>query len=311
MVEIGPQHDNDDAFTARMRLHQSWWRAKVLGVPCGVGPHASSAARSGSMLTAGDGARGLNFLSPEIAAYALNRQSQFPRGIKKHRLVCNMLSSQPMCFNLFGAAALDESIALPLVSALIERRDLQRVVRVIVEHEPAPRREHLGDSTSFDAFVEVEDQRGELGFVGIETKLTEPFSQDRYPIAEGSGSRRWVDHERAPWRVPSVASLEAVAVNQLFRDHALAVAACHRVGSPYKFGALAVVRHPDDPSCAASMATYGNLVRLDADVPLLDLPLDDAVRRLRPVVSGTRWAAWLDAFNRRYVDLRESAEPVP
>lgn len=107
--------------------------------------------------------------------------------------------------------------------------------------------------------------------------------------------------------MPSVASLEAVEVNQLFRDHALAVATRHRAEAACRFGALAVVRDPDDPSCAASMATYSNLLPPEADVLLLDLPLDEVVRRLRPVVGGTRWSAWLDAFDRPYVDLSGSA----
>lgn len=34
-LDLGP-HDN--AFAARMRLHQSWYRVQVLGVPCGAAP---------------------------------------------------------------------------------------------------------------------------------------------------------------------------------------------------------------------------------------------------------------------------------
>lgn len=307
-LDLGPQYSEDDRFTRRMRLHQSWWRANVLRVPFGQGPHATSLSKHGNMLTPDDGARGLNFITPEIAAHAIGRQKEFPRGIKRHRLLCNMLSSQPMCFNLFGPAAIDPSVALSFACALYGGRSLSRVVRVILEHEPQPRAEHLADSTSFDAVLELEDSQGELGFLAFETKLTEPFSKDRYPITSGSAYQRWIDHERAPWRAPSKSSLESVEVNQLFRDHALAVAALHRASSPYRFAALAVVRHAGDTTCADSVAAYRKLVRVDADVPLLDLPLDEVVRRLRPVVAGTTWASWLEVFNRRYVDLSGSAE---
>ena len=37
-VGIGPQYGNDDDFTRRMRLHQSWYRDRVLRVPYGTGP---------------------------------------------------------------------------------------------------------------------------------------------------------------------------------------------------------------------------------------------------------------------------------
>ena len=46
---IGPQYSRDLPFTARMRVHQSWYRAAVLGVPC---------ARYRNMLDAAAGAAG-------------------------------------------------------------------------------------------------------------------------------------------------------------------------------------------------------------------------------------------------------------
>jgi len=311
VVAVGPQYTRDDPFTRRMRLHQSRWRADVLRLPYGRGPHVTSQSKYGNMLIAEAGDRGLNFLTPEIGAYALRRQSEFPRGIKRHRLLCNMLSSQPMCFNLFGPFALDANVAVIMASALFRRSDLRSVSRVIIEHEPRPRTDHLDDATSFDAFLEVEDSKGDLGFMAIETKLTEPFSTARYPIVVGSAYARWLAHECAPWRPVSPAAFEAIEINQLFRDHALAVAARHRAGSPYRFGALAVVRHPEDSACSASMAKYGELVRSDADVPLIDLPLDEATRRLRPAVAGTSWATWLDSFHRRYVDLSAAPSLCP
>jgi hypothetical protein len=288
-----------------MRLHQSWYRAAVLGLPVGTGPLAHHTAQYGNMLTKEDGERGANFLLPEIAALAMRRQTEAARRIERHRLLCNMLSSQPMCFNLFGPAALDETLVLKLAAALLGR-PLRRVRRVVFEHEPAPRAAHLADGTTFDAFIEVEDQTGALGFLGIETKLTEPFSPKRYGIDERPAYRRWVDHGRAPWPGAPVERLEAVGVNQLFRNHALAVAVRHRPGSEYAFGASAVVRHPGDTKCEEAVASYRALVRDDADVPLLDLRLDELVRLLAPITEGTRFRSWLEALSRRYVVTTES-----
>jgi hypothetical protein len=73
MLPLGPQHGGDDSFTARMRLHQSWYRATVLGVDRGVGPSARSESRYHSIPSAKDGERSLNFLTREIASYATTR----------------------------------------------------------------------------------------------------------------------------------------------------------------------------------------------------------------------------------------------
>lgn|GEM_PF-5508699 len=57
---------------------------------------------------------------------------------------------------------------------------MAEVIRVAIEwaHEPAD--EYLGDRTAFDAFVEYRTAEGALCALGIETKLTEPFSQKVY-----------------------------------------------------------------------------------------------------------------------------------
>jgi len=61
---IGPQYPKDNSFTARMRFHQSWYRARVLKAPFGCGPKPSSKTEYGNMLTRLDGERGLNFSQP-------------------------------------------------------------------------------------------------------------------------------------------------------------------------------------------------------------------------------------------------------
>lgn len=103
---IGPQCGSDDAFRRRMRLHQSWYRDQVLCVPYSTGPRKSDRTFYGNMLTEESANAGLNFLIPGIFALARQRIAEGP-GAEPFRLQRNMLSSQPMCFNLFGALALD------------------------------------------------------------------------------------------------------------------------------------------------------------------------------------------------------------
>jgi len=63
----------DTPFTSRMRFHQSWYRANVLRMPYGAGPGPQHSGKFGNMLTRKDGARGLNFLTPEIFEVAKSR----------------------------------------------------------------------------------------------------------------------------------------------------------------------------------------------------------------------------------------------
>lgn len=97
---IGPLTGN--GWKRRMCLHQAWWRSERLGVPYGHGSDGPAKSNLyGNMLTHEDGLGGLNFVS--YAAWAAYRA---PTGsgkvVKRDRCQRNLLSSQPMAFNLFG-----------------------------------------------------------------------------------------------------------------------------------------------------------------------------------------------------------------
>lgn len=295
--DLGPQYPRDDRFTARMRLHQSWYRSAVLGLPCGLGPGARGPNRYGNMLTPEDGATGANFLSPGTFEYVQRRIAQRRGTVDEFRRLHNMLSSQPMCANLVGPLALDPTLATR-VARRLWGDDIARVTRVELEWAPEPASEYLADRTAFDAFIEFELTSGGLGFVGIETKLTEPFSQKHY---DSPAYRRWMTSPR-PWRPDADTSVDAVRHNQLWRDHLLAWALLQHPHSPYTTGRLAVVYHPVDTSCASVLADYTAL--LDDTTTLHDLPLDRFIEAMRPEPALD---VWCDAFHLRYLALERSA----
>jgi hypothetical protein len=108
---------SDEQFTARMRFHQSWYRQHVLGLPPGPSPRADGALY-GNMLCEKDGAAGWNFVTSAVHAFAEDCYAKDPTHIEPRRLRNNLLSSQPMCFNLFAPLALDLNLATQLVAAL-------------------------------------------------------------------------------------------------------------------------------------------------------------------------------------------------
>jgi hypothetical protein len=295
---LGPQYAGDDPLARRMRLHQSWYRARVLAVPCGTGPTPKSAKRFGNMLTEADAEAGLNFITPQIRDVAERRLADTRGAVEPFRLKRNMLSSQPMCFNLFGPLVDDPALATRLARATFGS-EIAAVTRVEIEWAPEPAREYLDDRTAFDAFVEYERVDGRLGFVGIETKLVEPFSQKR---ADKASYRRWMSTD-GPWKADATTRVADIQHNQLWRDHLLAWALLKHPGSSYAEGALAVVHHPDDRRCEEVIDGYRAL--LTSTATLRVHPLDQLVADWSRVLGpGT----WLDEFRRRYLqlDLSES-----
>ncbi|MEO8183597.1 MAG: hypothetical protein ABI895_32600 [Deltaproteobacteria bacterium] len=297
----GTQRASKKSFTARMRLHQSWYREVVLQLPPGKGPHAGSTEVRGSMLRPEDAQRGSNFLTPEIYRVVRERLQEGGRNVEPFRLLHNMLSSQPMCFNLFGPLVRDLALATQVFQTVPEL-EVDRVLAVKLEFAPVPVEEYLADGTSFDAYVDYAHRDGSCAFVGIETKLTDGFSRK---LCDTPAYRRWMQGPRAPWRPEAASRVTDVEHNQLWRDHLLAIAMRDHPTQRYGHGALMLVRHPLDDSGAAIARGYRQLLR-EGDPSFIDAPMDQLVERWRAAFGADERRAWLSSFSQRYLALVDS-----
>ena len=88
-------------FTHRCRLLQSLYREEIQE-PMGRGPWRNSVTKQISMISNGEKS-GKNFVNPETFHYATKRVEEIKENetINDFRLFNNLLSSQPMAFNLF------------------------------------------------------------------------------------------------------------------------------------------------------------------------------------------------------------------
>jgi len=300
-MDIGPQYSRDNAFAQRMRFHQSWYRSRVLHAPVGTGPKAGNTTRYGNMLTRQDGERGLNFLTPHIFEVAKRRLELKKGAVEKFRLFCNMLSSQAMCFNLFGPLVDDTELATRLMQVLLPG-EIQSVSRVFLEYAPEPAKDYLNDLTAFDAFVSYLRPDGQPGFVGIETKLAEAFSAKVYTSKE---YRRWFDNPGAPWFPAALPRLQESDVNQLWRDHLLAVAMKLAPDSHYISGKFMLVYNVLNRECVDAVKTYKTLLR-PGDDSFISLPLDELVKRWTDAVETPAHRRWISEFAHRYLELETS-----
>lgn len=296
---------SDNRFTARMRFHQSWYRRHILGLSPGPGPRGGTIY--GNQLTAEDGNAGRNFLTEEIWSVVQNRISE-DRGIvnvgDKDRLLRNLLSSQPMCFNLFAPLKNDLTLATRLMQALPGVPANITVTNVEIEFAPRPKRYYLNDATAFDAFVEYQ-RAGEIrGFIGIETKLTEPFSQRSYEFKEGYS--RWRTPNGWWWRGRARTYFPDKRYNQLWRNQLLAFAMHRRNDAEYDEALFAVLYHDNDLSCVASLDAYHQRLTQAGKDALLEWTLSEVVNRWEAQASNQAHRKWLAGFRLRYLDIEAS-----
>lgn len=299
--DLGPQGPDEGPFRARMRLHQSWYRADVLGLPHGEGPDAAGERPLGNILTREDAARGSNFLGTAIFEVARRRMRAAP-GVEPFRCMADMLSSQPMCFNMFGPLVEDTDLATALMRTLVD--DLRRVIEVHIEHAPSPRAEYLGDRTAFDVFVGYERSDGTRAFVGAEVKLAEDCSDDT-----GASDRYWelTRAAGAPWRSDAHDRLDEPGTRHLWRNHLLVEALRRHPAEPYDNGRLAVVYHPADNHTAGVVHEYETTLR-DPAASFAGWSLDHVLEQWRTADVQQSHKDWLDRLAVRYLDLGGSAE---
>lgn len=294
---LGPQYAGDDRLTAGMRRHQSWWRHARLGVGWGQDARGNS---YGNYLTESDARDGKNFLTPDIHRAALDRIGA-GGGVEAFRCTRNLLSSQPMAFNLFGPLQIDPGLAAHLLDPLLPGG--VSTAEVAIEWAP-PKALHLNDATSFDVAVRYRTRDGDAALAGIETKLTEPFSQRTYGSNDHHTERyRAVARRSAVWIDPMAESLTDKRWNQIWRNHLLVESI--RQTEPGLLGCEMVVHHPLDSRCTAAIAGYTAHLATPED-SLRTLTLDTIVSTWSSLVVTDADRQWLADFADRYLNLELS-----
>jgi len=162
------QVDSDSSRTARYRLLQSWYREEILHARPGVHTSRGPPDRPcGSLLHLDEvtARPGLNFLDPKVATYATSRTAEVQSHngtLEEGRLRHNMLSSMPLCLNLFGMIREMPEARLPFVQQLFDRsRDqVHRTVQpdTVWVYRPT-RRRPVPDTSRWFRLVHPEEPR--------------------------------------------------------------------------------------------------------------------------------------------------------
>lgn len=313
-------------FQRRARLLQALWREEQ-GLPVGI---LGGKAR-GAVIAMPYAQESLAaFLSPTMRAVVrrevLDARRAQGKVFGRPRIFNHLLSSQPLCFNLFGELADDLALATRVLAELSGGR-VGRVTAIDFEYSPGrgdPR--YTGDKSAFDVFVRYALPSGGQGFVGIEVKYHEGLGdrpadhRARYDeVADLMGVFKPGQRER----------LKGAPLQQIWRDHLLAGAL--KAVDGYEAG-LSVLLYPaGNTRCAEAVANYQDCLadaaegadsepvtieggaRSDSafraqraegrtgthEVPFTVWTLEAVVEVLRRHTT----AAWVDAFFERYLDF--------
>lgn len=173
----GNQCGSDNAFTRKARLLQSMYRVEI-GEEEGVGPTRASKRKYGNMISGGE-VSGKNFLMKETFEYAKERvgNKRENETIDGFRLFNNLLSSQPMAFNLFHPLMLllkqDPAMVTLAVRSVFRNYPVFEVTEIGLEFIPTPIENYTNDKSAMDAYIRFVDNKGGKHIIAIETKYTD------------------------------------------------------------------------------------------------------------------------------------------
>ena len=290
---------DDSRFRAAARLLQALWREER-SLPIGSHRDMKGTRRKlGSRIHARSGTAGANFLFPEIADLARRELIYREVGafIDEDRLMTNLLSSQPLCFNLFGALKLDMEKANLLFRSLFPDY-VQHVQAIQFEHSPGRGNPAFTqDGSAFDVFVSCVTPDGEAAFIAIEMKYSETLMSA--PLAALRPRYDELSATLPVFRDPAAPALRQAPLQQLWREHMLSRAMVDNCR--YSQGRFVVIYPEQNLSCEAATNAYQRqLVSPDPAVTGFQaVTLESCVASLK-AVGDDRTASALHA---RYLDF--------
>jgi hypothetical protein len=241
-----------------------------------------------------------NFLTPAIgelvrAEYLANasRSSAQKKLYGYPRLFDNLLSSQPMVFNLFGELALHLDQATLVCRRLWPER-VDTVTRIEFEWSPGRQAaRYLNNGSAADVALFHTTPGGGSGVIFIETKYYEDSSAGDSSIKANylelaNGSRAFI--------AAALPTLQRGKLQQLWLDHLLLLATRETDGHE---SALFVVAYPEiNERCNAAVIEYQAALAPGVAPTFEARTLEALVSAFEEVVE----AQWVGEFRRRYLE---------
>lgn len=296
--EVLRAHDvlvaSDNDWQRRARLLQALWRGRQ-GLP--AGEHRGRPLGSQVRVPDGEPPKLANYLTATIkqqVVAALEASRETGALFARPRLWVNLLSSQPLCFNLFGELAADLPLATTVLRMLWPDR-IERVTEISFEYSPGRgAAEYTGNRSAFDVFIRYEGATG-MGFLAVEVKYHEDLVVS--PAQDPTGRYAQLAAETGAFRSGSAKMLSRPPLQQLWLDHLLALRMTASQPEVWGHGMFVLLYPAANVACATAAARYRQ--------GLLEHDTFDA-RTLEEIVSVIRYASgesWADQLYERYLNV--------
>ena len=314
--KYGEEYKGDSRFVAECRKLQSIYRVEIGEDIRPYTDRYGNVHCYGNYISNGDIPKDgcwKNFLTEcafKHAEYRVENRKEYET-IESDRLFNNLLSSQPMAFNLFcplRQMCMDSpELATKVIKSALPDYPIHKVTEVELEFIPKNYPELTGDKSAMDAIIRFEDEQGKGGFIAVETKYSENL-----------GTNVAYDRDENGKKIPRAKSIEAVKklqcfnpdveksimggstpLTQIYRNFLLSEMYGHKEGLLSYSIILAPKRHPSNKRELESLT---NGLREEYKNKIKEIKLEDFVERIISICPE-EYATIFERFYDRYLNF--------
>lgn len=244
---------------------------------------------------------GANFLTKkifEIVTQEVQNKHIDRKVIKEPRIWNNLLSSQPLAFNVFGELKFDLKLATSTFKALFPDRKIKNVTTIEFEYSPGRRSlKYTGDSSAFDVFVVYENELGEHCFFGIEVKYAENLLDEPATHKE---TYEEISIQSEIFEMNMLDKLKEKPIQQIWRDHLLVLSMFIK-NKDYKIGDFIYLYPSGNENCKLGIEQYSRTFINGKENHFKPLTLEELVATIKSFCP----ASWIDEFSNRYLEFEK------
>jgi hypothetical protein len=267
-VDKLPADPEMSSFKRRARLQQALWRESK-GFEIGTQPMRPKVGLStrplGSRISLSYARESnANFLNEKVLK-AVRYRIEHPEPhqmIDQDRLFSDLLSSMPMCFNLFGSYHGDLNAADHAVHSWWP--DVPgKVCAVHFEWSPGRllKGEYLENRSAFDVAFELALADGTRGIVGVETKYHEDCKREKPPQDDRLRRYKEVTDKSSIFTPEAFSTILGTDLQQIWLDHLLALSMLQHTSHAWSWVKFVLVHPAGNVSYVRAVENYMKLMK--------------------------------------------------
>ncbi len=244
---------------------------------------------------------GVNFLTNgiyEIVKQEVQNKHTDRKVIKEPRIWNNLLSSQPLAFNIFGELKLNLKLATSTFKVLYPDRKIKNVTAIEFEYSPGRKNlKYTGDSSAFDVFVVYVNELIENCFFGIEVKYAENLLDEP---ATHKKTYEEISIQSEIFNMTMLDKLKEKPIQQIWRDHLLVLSMFIK-NKDYKTGDFIYLYPSENDNCKLGVELYSQTFKTNKENYFKPLTLEKLIDTIKSFCSDN----WIDEFINRYLKFEK------